>query len=234
MVTLGYTRVSTTEQAADGRSSLSDQERRIRGAAMMRGADEVMMFSDPGVSGSIPLFERKAGRDMAAFMVEGNVLIAAKLDRLFRSAADALTTVEALGKKGVDVILTDLGPDPVNSGGVAKVFFTMMAAFSEFERNRISERMSEGKRAKAARGGAVGGKPPYGMMNIGKGREAIWLPDPDEQRMIQLMHQLSATRSLRQVAAELARRGLYNRDGATFSPETVKRLLARPVPQVAA
>ena len=38
---LGYTRVSTLDQAADNRTSLDEQERVIRGIAMVRGVDKM-------------------------------------------------------------------------------------------------------------------------------------------------------------------------------------------------
>ena len=53
---LGYCRVSTQDQAADNRTSLAEQERIIRGIAMVKGVDkmDVTLYSDPGVSGATP------------------------------------------------------------------------------------------------------------------------------------------------------------------------------------
>ena len=60
---LGYTRVSTLDQAADNRTSLDEQERVIRGIAMVRGVDkmDVTIYSDPGISGAVPLRFRPEG-----------------------------------------------------------------------------------------------------------------------------------------------------------------------------
>ena len=53
MTVYGYVRVSTAEQT-DG-TSLEDQARRIQGVAFTRGEAIARIFSDAGVSGSIPL-----------------------------------------------------------------------------------------------------------------------------------------------------------------------------------
>src|SRR5215471_5783759 len=94
-----YTRVSTAEQAAEGSTSLAEQERRNRAIAQLRGASgsfDISVHSDAGVSGSVPLAERPAGGRMLDSAQAGDVIIAAKLDRLFRSALDALTTIKDL------------------------------------------------------------------------------------------------------------------------------------------
>ena len=64
------------------------------------------------------------------------MLIAAKLDRLFRSALDALQTVASLKEHGVSLVLLDLGGD-ISNNGMSKLFLTIAAAFAEAERDRI-------------------------------------------------------------------------------------------------
>jgi len=89
MAAFGYSLVSTAEQAADDRSSLAEQERRIAGAAMMLegkiGEATPQIVSGEGVSASVPLKKRKNGGQLFARLQAGDYLIAAKLDRLFRS-----------------------------------------------------------------------------------------------------------------------------------------------------
>jgi DNA invertase Pin-like site-specific DNA recombinase len=83
-----------------------------------------------------------SGREAARcsqISARGDVVIAPKLDRLFRSALDALQVAEDLRKRGVSLHLLDLGSDI--SGGLSKLFLTIAAAFAEAERDRIRERM---------------------------------------------------------------------------------------------
>jgi DNA invertase Pin-like site-specific DNA recombinase len=225
--TYSYVRVSTTEQAID-RSSLADQKRRCAGAAMMRGEEIAEVFCDPGVSGSIDLRERPAGAQLLAVLQPGDVVIAAKMDRMFRSAQDALATAEALQARGVALIIADMGSEPVTGTGAAKLFFTMLAAFAEFERSRIAERMSDGRNGKRARKGFIGGQAPYGYTVEGSGRDAMLVLHPDEQRVIQSVKDMTARGvSLRGVSMSLTRRGMMGRTGRPFSAEQISRMLAR-------
>ena len=86
--------------------------------------------------------ERPQGALLWAQIQPGDVVIAPKLDRLFRSALDALQTVEALKAKGVHLHLLNLGGD-IAGNGLSKLFLTIAAAFAEAERDRIRERVSQ-------------------------------------------------------------------------------------------
>lgn len=222
-----YTRVSTTEQAGDDKTSLAEQERRCRAAAIMRGGDIAEVFSDPGVSGSIALFDRPSGKRLCDTIRAGDTIIAAKMDRMFRSTRDALQSVELLQARGVGVVLVDIGADAVTESGTSKLFFSILAAVAEFERFRIAERNIEGRRGKKNRGGFIGGEAPYGYTVRGKGSSAVLAEDENEQRVISLIEQLGSVHSLRRVAADLDRRGISNRDGRPFHPQTIQRIIFR-------
>src|SRR4051812_33744509 len=104
----GYVRVSTDRQAEEG-ESLSAQERQLAGYAMQHGWTLARVFREEGVSGSIPLRERPAGARLLATLCPGDAVVAPKLDRMFRSALDALTVVKELQARGVSLHLLDLG-----------------------------------------------------------------------------------------------------------------------------
>ncbi len=160
MRVFGYVRVSTDRQATEG-ESLDVQMRQIEGYAQMQGWQIAETFREEGVSGSIPLGDREEGERMLSLLSRGDVLIVAKLDRLFRSALDALRVVEMLRERGVSLHMIDLGGD-VSGNGLAKMFLTVAAAFAEAERDRIRERVAQVKRDQAARGRYLGGVVPFG------------------------------------------------------------------------
>lgn len=230
MTVYGYARVSTEEQAASDRSSLEDQVRRIEGAAMIRGASVTRVFLDPGVSGAVPLSERPGGRELLACVAAspGCVVIASKMDRMFRSASDALNTVERLQKAGVSLVLVDMGTESVTENGASKMFFTMLAGFAEFERYRIAERVKDGKAGKRARGGATGGYAPYGYRVVGVGREAALEVDETEQRMLAYVERHREYGPTR-IAAMLEEVGYRTRIGTSFTKQQVARLLTQQV-----
>jgi DNA invertase Pin-like site-specific DNA recombinase len=226
---VGYVRVSTTEQASDDRSSLATQEQAIRGVAMIHGAEVTEIFSDAGVSGSIPLAQRPAGSRLTAALKPGVIVIASKLDRVFRSASDALTTVEVWKRLGIDLILVDCGTDPVSANGNSKLFFSILASVAEFERARIAERMKEGRKGKAARGGHIGGLAPYGYRKVGSGRGAVLEADPAEQATITRIDNLRREGvSVRKIIAQLTAEGTLLRSGRPFTPAQINRVIHRP------
>lgn len=224
----GYLRCSTLEQGADDRSSMVDQERRVRGAAMMLGCDDTTIIKDIGVSGSVALSDRPAGGVMFSCLQPGDVLVSAKMDRLFRSAQDALETADKLRERGVKLILADMGVEPVNfEGGVSRLFFTLLAAVAEFERWRIRERVSDGRKGKAARGGHIGGDAPYGFRKVGSGRDAMLEPDESEQRVIaRAVTNYRTFGSFERVAHIFNRDGVPAREGE-WTRAQVRRVVAR-------
>ncbi len=226
MLIKGYLRVSCTEQAEDGRTSLQAQEQAIRGLAMAHGATSLEMYSDPGVSGSIPLAERPAGSRLTAALEPGIVVVASKLDRIFRSASDALNTVERWKRQGVDLILIDCGFEPVSANGNSKLFFSILASVAEFEKGRIAERMKDGRQGKKARGGHIGGEPPYGFSKVGQGRSAMLELNPAEQQKIRRIKELHAQGvTLRKLSDLLAAEGIVRRTGNPFSAPELMRIV---------
>jgi DNA invertase Pin-like site-specific DNA recombinase len=223
----GYCRVSTVEQASQEKTSLADQERIVRAVAMMRNED-LVMYSDAGVSGSVPLDQRDAGSRMLSELKSGDVVVASKLDRIFRSTVDALTTVEKLKSSGVKIVLADISSEPVSDNGVGKLFFSMLAAFADFERERIADRAAAGRAGKKARGGHIGGDAPYGFIKEGTGAQAILKPNPYERKIIERMEFLYHMKaSYRQVVKHLNAEGLYGREGPWTGPQQIIRILGR-------
>ena len=225
----GYIRVSTIEQGEEGRSSLQQQAMKIRGIAAANGFNDIQVFSDIGVSGSIALADRPESGKMLSLLKSGDMVIAAKLDRLFRSTEDSLSTVRSLHERGIGVILCDISTEPIASSGVGKMFFSILASISEFERWRIAERMADGRRAKRNGGGHIGGIAPYGYRAEGSGRDAVLVPVEDEQKVVRLIVRLRDGRPLRSVGAELERRGIRTRVGTPFMANQIDRICKRHV-----
>lgn len=223
---LGYVRVSTSDQANENRSSLQTQTDVIEGLARTRGVDKwgVQIFTDAGVSGATKLSFRPAGRELLAAMQKGDIVIASKLDRMFRSASDAIDNFELFKEKGVDLILYDISPEPVSSG-VGKLIMTIMAAVADMERIRIRERMADGRRAKKAKGGPVGNVP-FGYSKVGEGREATLVPNEAEREAARVMRELFQKHgSYKAISKYLADNGSVSRSGAPYTPMAIRRVV---------
>src|SRR5665213_4291510 len=88
---IGYIRVSTEEQSKEG-VSLDAQESRVRAYAEMRGLDLIAIYREEGISAKVSLRLRPEGMKVVNALSKKRAkhVIAVKLDRLFRNAADAL------------------------------------------------------------------------------------------------------------------------------------------------
>jgi DNA invertase Pin-like site-specific DNA recombinase len=153
------------------------------------------------------------------------VIITAKLDRAFRSAADALGTLEQLKDDKVALHMIDLGGD-VTGNGISKLVFTILSAVVENERDRIRERVRDAKRHRASQQLFNGGKRPFGFDIEGEGRERRLVANPIEQAALTRGKALQAAgKSLREIAAIWVEEfGLTKIDA-----KSVKRILQRAV-----
>ena len=222
MAVYGYARVSTRLQAEDGKS-LVTQERQIAGHAMVLGHTVDRTFIEGGVSGSVPLRDRPEGKNMLTILSRGDIVIAAKLDRMFRDAGDALDTIKTLKARGVALHLIDLGGDVTNNG-ISKLVFTILAAVAEQERDRTRERITQVKADQRQRGRYLGGKVPFGYRVEfdppvpGKKPGGTLVEVPEEQAAITTARCLRASGAvLRVIQDELvAQHGLVLSMGALF------------------
>lgn len=142
MQKVAYKRVSTVEQKTD---------RQLDGMTF----DKV--FEDK-VSGKD--INRPALQEMLEYVREGDELYIHSLDRLGRNTADLIELMNQLRAKGVTVKFVKQGLEfkPDTSNPMNDLMFTMLAAFSQFERELMLERQREGI-AKAKDEGKYKGRP---------------------------------------------------------------------------
>jgi putative DNA-invertase from lambdoid prophage Rac len=110
---LGYLRTSTFEGESD-EPSLDAQEMLIRNYAVNLGLvqteDEVRVFWDRGKAAFKSKTDKRIGwTHMMNFAEKGDVIIAASVDRCFRSASDAALTIETLRLAGISLHFIDAG-----------------------------------------------------------------------------------------------------------------------------
>jgi DNA invertase Pin-like site-specific DNA recombinase len=182
---LAYARVSTDQQRDSG-ISLDEQQRKIEGRCLENGWSLERIYVDAGISGSTPLGRRPEGAKLLAAVRPGDVVVAAKLDRMFRSAFDALRTIEDFRRRKIGLWLLDLGND-CTGNGIAQLITTILGAVAEFERSLISERIRDAKRNLRRGNKHQGGDRPFGWQlgdANGHGRARELVPDAVEQAAI--------------------------------------------------
>lgn len=205
---VGYVRVSTQEQVRGG-VSLDAQEERLRAYAVASGLTLVQLIREEGVSGGKPLDERPGGHELLTLVGRREVrhVIALKLDRLFRDAANCLTQTRRWDRTGVALHLVDMGGTAINTASaMGRMFLTMSAGFAELEKNLISERTSSALQHMKAHGKAYS-PTPFGFDRDGGTNNLI--RNDDEQRVLLGIRALRAQGwSLGSIAEDLNRRGV--------------------------
>ncbi len=147
---IAYTRVSSVEQGESG-AGLEAQR-----AAILQAHPNIEAWYQDIASGS---GKHLPGREAALEHARQQKmpLVAAKLDRLTRSAIDFHTINELSRKHGFPLILLDIQMDTSTPMGEAMA--GMVAVFAQLERRRISERTKEALAVRKAQGVRLG-RPP--------------------------------------------------------------------------
>lgn len=156
----GYCRVSTARQANEG-ESLAVQRELIQAICTLEGLECIDVFVEEAVSGSRPLSTRPQGSALLAALKPGDVVVALRLDRMFRDVGDAAATLADLKRRGVRLYLKDVGGF-VSGDSVGELVFALLSSVAAFERSRTRERIVDVKRSLAAQGQYLGGDIPFG------------------------------------------------------------------------
>src|ERR1700722_10465631 len=143
MTTIGYARVSTTDQ------DLTLQVDKLKAA----GCDVIRQEKASGTSTE----KRKELQTVLDFIREGDMLLITRVDRLARSIADLQDIVRTLKAKGAALKAIEQPIDTSTAAG--KCFLDMLGVFAEFETNLRRERQLEGI-AKAKAAGVYKGRAP--------------------------------------------------------------------------
>jgi DNA invertase Pin-like site-specific DNA recombinase len=152
MQVIGYTRVSTEEQARSG-YGLAAQFDAIAAEAKRRGwqvewiedAHSAKSTKRPGLA--------YARERLKAGQAEG--LVVSRLDRLSRSMLDFTTLIKSAEDEGWALVVLDPGLDFTNPAG--RLAAHIIAAFAQYERDLISQRTKEGLAVARANGKRLGG-----------------------------------------------------------------------------
>lgn len=135
---IGYLRISTEEQRPD---------RQIIGLEEL--CDELHIETVSAVSKKRPVYEA-----VMAKLQRGDTLVVWDLDRAYRSVVEALLEMERMRNAGIIFRIVMLNVDTSTPDG--ELFYTMVAAFAQYERRILIKRTKEGMEAAKKRGKHIG------------------------------------------------------------------------------
>jgi len=220
---LGYIRVSSDEQVDSG-LGLEAQRQRIAAYCAMKGLRLTEVFADPGISGGKPLASHPAGSQLLEVAKKSKAfVIVAKLDRLFRSVADAANVIADFDRKGIQLVAIAESFDMGSAYGRAMA--QMASVFAELERTMIRERTLSAMNVKRSRGERISGHAPYGWDFGSDGR---LVKNSAEQKVIARLRELHAEGlSYRGIATRLEAEGIPPKRGRRWAHTTIKSILTR-------
>lgn len=137
-----YLRVSSKKQFEEGHS-IPSQDVDCKTYAKLKKYNVAKVFTDEGVSATIHLWNRPAGKAMKKYIEENDIqhIIVVKMDRLFRNVQDLLSTIDELTEKGVGLhILEFRGQTIDTTNSMGRFFLTVIGGMAELESGQISER----------------------------------------------------------------------------------------------
>ena len=157
MRVVGYSRVSTEEQAATG-AGMAAQREGITREADRRGWHLVGIYEDGGVSGRSLDGRPGVSAALSALAAgEADALVVLRLDRLSRSLIDFAGLLERARREGWAVIALDLGVDTTTPAG--ELVANVMGAVAQWERRVTGERTRAALAVRRSEGVRLG-RPP--------------------------------------------------------------------------
>ena len=220
-----YVRVSTEEQAMKG-YSLKDQLYECR---LKAGNSAVKEYIDDGISGEF--LDRPALERLRSDLKSGSIdeVICLDPDRLSRKLVNQLIITEEIEKRAK---LTFVNHE-YEKTPEGKLFYQMKGAVSEYEKAKINERMSRGRRQKAREGKVV---KDYGIYGYKYDKETGSLvPDPYESEIVKLIFDCftgkrGGFKGINGIAKHLASLKIPTKSGKNvWHRQVVKQILSNPV-----
>lgn len=217
-----WIRVSTLDQKRGDSPEI--HEKRARMYAEAKGWEVVTVYHLEGISGKAIMEQKEAERmleDIRSKKIDG--LIFSKLARLARNTKELLEFADIFEANNASMISLQESIDTSTPAG--RLFYTIISAMAQWEREETSERIHASIVTRRKLGKITGGMASFGFNII----DAQLVINEEEAPIRKLMYELFLEHQRRSTVARiLNERGYLTRTGKKFSDMTVVRLLKNP------
>lgn len=214
-----YTRVSTNMQVETGHS-LAAQQQILTEYCKNNNILIVNHYTDEGISGGT-IEKREGLKKMLLELRPGFVVLCTAVSRLSRNTQQLLQIHEEINLKKGQLILLDVNVDTQTP--VGRLMLTLLAGYSQMEKEQIQGRISDVMQNMSANG-TLKTKPRYGYTR--KNGELIEVAD--EQVVITTIRALVRAYpgiNVNKISSILTTKGYTNRRGNKFHPSTVLSII---------
>lgn len=222
-----YTRVSTEEQERSG-YSLASQFAACEKRLLSMGHNNIKLYEDGGFSGEFLDRPKLTAlrSDLRAGIIQ-NICIYDP-DRLSRNLTNQLLIADEIESAHVNLLFCTGDYDASPEG---KLFFQMRGAISAFEKAKIRERTSRGRKQKGLSGKIVIPGKPYGY-DFDK-KTSQYIINEVEAKIVRMIYDMYVNQQLggaRAITTELAHLGIKGRQpNKPLSLTCVERILKRDI-----
>lgn len=220
---IAYLRTSSAASVGGDKDSDRRQREAIAAYAKRAGFELVAEYYDAAVSGADPIDTRPGFRALLDRIVSNGVrtVIVEDASRFARTLMVQEAGIATLAGIGVQV-LTSRGDDLTDSDDEMRVAMRQIAGvFSQLEKTRLVKKLAAARARKRKSGQKVEGRRPLSETH------------PEATAMAKRLRRASPKtgerRSLRKIAAELAKAGHTAAGGRPFNPRTIRAMVkSRP------
>jgi len=223
-----YARVSTEEQAKTG-YGINSQLEACRSKFSEMGLFVGKEYIDDGYSGEFidrPEMDKLRNDLYSGLVGKNDYICVYDPDRLARNLTHILLIADDIERAGAKLTFVT-GDYDVSPEG--KLFFSIRGAIAAFEKAKIRERTTRGKRTKAMEGKIVQNSQPYGFdWDIEK---SLYTINEPEGEVVALIYSLCVNNKLGiyRITDELRKRNLLNKENKPFSASHINDILKKPM-----